>query len=334
MTEPMLAYFFYLLPILLILVFAGSLFVVHMRKSDGTEFYSPWIGASILVNIAVLMNFSKIPIGKNLFNIEHFNGMIFIGFILFFIGVLSWLFINKRDFGFREKHIWLYCFYIICVIIFTASFFKVLGSSNQAERAKSLQTISLTEEMIVNKHIEPNQFAVGIPLLISYFSKVFDISPLTISRILHALFTIFVIPLFSVLILKTIKPKGKNMLFILSLSLFLVMFILFPLKNISITGIFIIGVIALIANITFDYLKVLENTQDSFFYVEEIVLAQLFLFLAVLNGTAFKIGIALFLILIGFRLLTQKNQLSYGWLRPIFIMCLLNPLLIGLVLRF
>ena len=330
----MFIHFYYLLPILLFLSFIGSLFVVHMRKTDGIEFYAPWIGAAVLVNIAVLMNFSKIPLTKNIFNLPFFNGMTFIVIILVFIAVFSWIFIKKRDIGFREKNVWLYFFIIFSLVLFTGSFFNKLGDSQVAQRGWTLQTISLAEEMLRDKQIEPNQFEVGVPILVSFFTETFGISPLTVSRMIHGLFAVLTIPMISLIILKITKPSGKNTLLLLSIAVFVAMFILFPIQNFTINTIFMIGTIAFISNITFDYLKVLENTQNKGINVEEIVLAQAFLFLAVINGTAFKIGLTLFLILIGFRLLIQKNQLSYGWLRAILIMCLLNPLLLGIVFRF
>lgn len=318
-------YLLYSLLILLSLVFTGSLFTVHMKKNNVAVFYSPWIGAIYIVNIGLLANFSKIPISKTVFNTPFFNGIAFIIATIFLTAIVSFLQAKNRNFGFRKKDILLYVFYWICIVVFTAVFFNKLGDVSAGKRAGEIKTLSLADEMFVKKHIQNSQWQVGIPVLISVYSDVFKISPFSMSKIIQGIFIVLLAPLVAYLIMKIVKRKKNNTSFFIFLAIFVGLILIFQIRGSTLDSVFITGMILLIANLTLDYSHVLA---------EEFILAQAFIYLAAINSNVFKLALIVFLLMTVSGFFNRKKHGVLIFIKPIFLMIILNPLLVGFALRF
>jgi len=249
----------------------GSLFVIHMKKAE--SIFCPWVGVLFLSNIAVLLNFAKIAINKNILDIRFFNGITFILITLIFTAFISILHAKKRDFDHVKKRDIVYFIIAISILTSTFVFFNKLGDNVIAKGADELNKTSLVEQMFRDQRLNQGQWEIGISVIVALISKVLGTSTIAVTKILHGLFMVLLNALLAESIIRIIKPKEKNALLILFSAIMLSTFLILQIYIIPLKIIFIIGLLVLIISLILKLLDRVNDPEKKQIYAEEIVLA-------------------------------------------------------------
>ncbi len=312
----------------------GSLFIIHFKKPNWT--FAPWIGVLFIINITFLINLSKIPIAKNVYDIRFFNATIFTVIILMFIAAASLLQLNKLSLRFSKKEILnmslITVLIVVCMSVLPNQIFDT--DTSIINRAQDLKNLSITNELMINNNIQNMNWQAGIPLLIAFYSELLNIPVIDIARIIGRLFFVLIAVNIADLLLIVVNLNKKRVYFIITLSILLfIMILLSQIKPISLTTISMIGLIILISHLTLNYISVLKKGIQTFVAPEELVIATALLTTASILSIFFKIYLAVFVSLILVEFIRNKKISSFGLLKILVIMIAINPMLVGLALK-
>src|SRR3989344_1817283 len=283
----------------------GSLFVIHMKKAE--SIFCPWVGVLFLSNIAVLLNFAKIAINKNILDIRFFNGITFILITLIFTAFISILHATKKDFDHVKKRGIVYFIIAISIVTSTFIFFNKLGDNVIAKGADELNKTSLVEQMFRDQHLKQGQWEIGISVIVALISKVLGTSTIAVTKIIHGLFIVLLDVLLTHSIVKITKPREKNALLIALMAILISTFLILQIYTIPLKSVFVIGLVVLISNIMLDLLQMGKDTQKNEIYAEEIVFANTLVFLAAVDNWIFKLTIALLLMSLAISIVRRQN---------------------------
>lgn len=284
-------------------------------------FYLPWISVVLLADIFISLNFSKIPVAKTFYGTSFLNGSnLTILTIIFLVFVAVFLYFSKIP-KLLNRKTFLYIFGYLVIISLVAIFFTKTADVKIIEKAEQLKTVSIIQEIVRKKSPALESWQVGDALTVAFVSESFGIPTGKAYGILHAIFSVSA-PLLLFAILSRFAGFLDS-----SRRISILLFLYLLVKYADLKLVLLSGLSLLAVNLLLDYRPLIRSKNKKIIYFEEIQLALLLIYFASLNLLAFKIGIILALIFAAF---TKR-------LRPLIILLLtllINPLLIGLVLRF
>lgn len=296
-------------------------------------FYFPWILLVTLGNILISLNFSKIPIAKTLFT-SFLNGanlsILTLIFLVFVVAVFNFSLISKL---LNRKTFFYFLIYLAAILIISSLFSKTAGVS-VIKKAENLKNISIIQEIIRQKSPSLELWQVGDALIVAFVSESFGIPVTQAYGILRVIFSVsasllllFILSRFARSLDSSSSTSSESSLGMTGGSIFILVFLYLLFKYADLKTVLLSGLLLFAINLLLDYFPLISSKNKKMIYFEEIQFALLLIYFASLNSLSFKIGIVFPLV---FTAYTRK-------LRPLIILLLIlliNPLIVGLALRF
>ncbi|MCL4419305.1 hypothetical protein M1146_04360, partial [Patescibacteria group bacterium] len=198
------------------------------------------------------------------------------------------------------------------------------------KKAEQLKNISIMETIILQKSTSFTTWQVGAPVLVTFVSALFKVSAPVASEILKAIFLASGAILLWYLLSRF---KKKTKLYHIIFAIVALVFLSLLGRLATLNTVFLSATLLLLLNLYFDYEILLRSSTKQLIYLEELIIALALICLASISNLVYKLGIVSLLVLFIYFIFLKK-KMTLSWLKPLILMILLNPLLVGLALRF